>query len=94
MLCAPSNAAIDELVLRLSEETELNLIRLGRKEAVSSKVHHVTLEVIIDKKLSYLVSQLTDESKYQQEIQKRNKLRDKVKALENRRNNNSKVKKN
>ncbi|KAL6936769.1 hypothetical protein ACO0OL_001319 [Hanseniaspora opuntiae] len=93
LLCAPSNAAIDELVLRLSEETELNLIRLGRKEAVSSKVHHVTLEVIIDKKLSYLVSQLTDESKYQQEIQKRDKLRDKVKALENRRNNNSKVQK-
>ncbi|CAI8501126.1 unnamed protein product [Hanseniaspora opuntiae] len=91
LLCAPSNAAIDELVLRLSEETELNLIRLGRKEAVSSKVHHVTLEVIIDLKLSELVSQLFDESKYQQEIQKRDELRDKMEALENSQSDNSKA---
>ncbi|KAL6934015.1 uncharacterized protein HGUI_00789 [Hanseniaspora guilliermondii] len=91
LLCAPSNAAIDDLLLRLSVATDLKLVRIGRKEAISSKVYHLELEEIINKKLHDLVSELFDYNKYRQEIQKRNKLEDKLRLLKNDKhyNNNS-----
>ncbi|KAG5361939.1 Helicase SEN1 [Yarrowia sp. C11] len=59
LLCAPSNAAVDELVLRLSdgiysstgEKSEPKIIRIGRSEAVNSKVKKYVLEERVDELL-------------------------------------------
>lgn len=60
LVCAPSNAAVDELVMRLklgvttldgSLET-LSIVRLGRSEAINSGVKDVTLEELVNTKLS------------------------------------------
>ncbi|RDW28065.1 AAA domain-domain-containing protein [Yarrowia lipolytica] len=56
LLCAPSNAAVDELVLRLSDgiysssgqKSEPKIIRIGRSEAVNSKVKKYVLEERVD----------------------------------------------
>lgn len=59
LLCAPSNAAVDELVLRLSDgiysasgqKSEPKIIRIGRSEAVNSKVKKYVLEERVDELL-------------------------------------------
>lgn len=60
LICAPSNAAVDELVLRLKDGV-LNssgqlispkVVRLGRSDAVNSAVKECTLEELVDSKLS------------------------------------------
>lgn len=55
LLCAPSNAAIDELVARLKEGVLVhgkrvfpNLVRLGREDAVHPSVRDVTLESMLN----------------------------------------------
>jgi len=52
LLCAPSNAAIDELVIRIKNGVEIDgkrilprLVRLGRDEAVHPNVRDVTMEL-------------------------------------------------
>ncbi|CAH6718616.1 helicase Sen1p [[Candida] jaroonii] len=60
LICAPSNAAVDELVLRirggiLNSSGELvtpKVVRLGRSDAVNSAVKDCTLEELVDKHLS------------------------------------------
>lgn len=60
LICAPSNAAVDELVLRLrdgvinsaGEHMPLNVVRLGRSDAINVAVRDLTLEELVDKKLS------------------------------------------
>ncbi|OAA62492.1 hypothetical protein SPI_04032 [Niveomyces insectorum RCEF 264] len=55
LVCAPSNAAVDELVLRLKQgvkETtgatrKINVLRLGRSEAINTAVRDVTLEELV-----------------------------------------------
>lgn len=55
LVCAPSNAAVDELVLRLKQGVKttkgtfhkINVVRLGRSEAVNSMVQDVTLEKLV-----------------------------------------------
>ncbi|KXJ93970.1 SEN1 N terminal-domain-containing protein [Microdochium bolleyi] len=55
LVCAPSNAAVDELVLRLKQGVKttkgtfhkINVVRLGRSEAVNSLVQDVTLEKLV-----------------------------------------------
>jgi len=59
LICAPSNAAVDELVLRFKngiktlngEERKINIVRLGRGDAINAHVQDVTLEVLVNKKL-------------------------------------------
>lgn len=59
LICAPSNAAVDELVLRLKEGVmgsnkqiiKPGIVRLGRSDAINSNVREFTLEELIDKKL-------------------------------------------
>ena len=59
MVCAPSNAAVDELVMRLKKglkladgsSTKINVVRLGRSEAINSNVKDVTLEELVNAKL-------------------------------------------
>lgn len=60
LVCAPSNAAVDELVMRFKEGVKtLNgdlqkpaVVRLGRSDAISMKVRDVTLEELVNEKLN------------------------------------------
>jgi senataxin len=59
LVCAPSNAAVDELVMRFKngiktlngEERKLNIVRLGRGDAINANVQDVCLEELVSKKL-------------------------------------------
>jgi senataxin len=60
LVCAPSNAAVDELVMRFKEGVKtttgqvkkLNIVRLGRSDAINSNVTDVTLEKLVNARLS------------------------------------------
>jgi len=60
LVCAPSNAAVDELVMRFKNgvklqngKTEkLNIVRFGRSEAINAAVKDVTLEELVSARLS------------------------------------------
>ncbi|KAK1758566.1 SEN1 N terminal-domain-containing protein [Echria macrotheca] len=55
LVCAPSNAAVDELVIRLKAGVKtmngsfhrINVVRVGRSEAVNTAVKDVTLEELV-----------------------------------------------
>ncbi|EKD14583.1 uncharacterized protein L3040_000105 [Drepanopeziza brunnea f. sp. 'multigermtubi'] len=59
LICAPSNAAVDELVVRLKEgilplsgsRQKINVIRLGRSDAINTAVKDVMLDELVQKKL-------------------------------------------
>ena len=59
LICAPSNAAVDELVSRLKEGVKtlkgefykINVIRLGRSDAINSNVKDVTLDELVKAKM-------------------------------------------
>ena len=60
LVCAPSNAAVDELVMRFKEGIKtvdghfqkLSVIRLGRSDAINTNVRDVTLEELVNAKLN------------------------------------------
>ncbi|WEJ94805.1 DEAD-box type RNA helicase [Yamadazyma tenuis] len=60
LICAPSNAAVDELVLRLKEGVinssgkliSPSVVRLGRSDAVNSAVREFTLEELVERRLA------------------------------------------
>ena len=60
LVCAPSNAAVDELVMRFKEGVKLtdgstrplSVVRLGRSDAVNANVQDVTLDELVDKRLN------------------------------------------
>ncbi|RDA90651.1 hypothetical protein CP533_6815 [Ophiocordyceps camponoti-saundersi (nom. inval.)] len=59
LVCAPSNAAVDELVLRLKAGIKtkngrghaINVLRLGRSDAINAAVKDVTLDELVRKRL-------------------------------------------
>ncbi|KAM6480170.1 SEN1 N terminal-domain-containing protein [Trichoderma sp. SZMC 28011] len=59
LVCAPSNAAVDELVLRLKsgiktvngKTRNINVLRLGRSEAINAAVKDVTLDELVKARL-------------------------------------------
>ncbi|TVY93187.1 putative ATP-dependent helicase [Lachnellula willkommii] len=59
LICAPSNAAVDELVIRLKEgiqpldapRQKINVIRIGRSDAINSSVKDVMLDELVTRKL-------------------------------------------
>lgn len=59
LVCAPSNAAVDELVLRLKagiktingKTKPLNVLRLGRSDAINTAVKDVTLDELVRNRL-------------------------------------------
>ena len=59
LVCAPSNAAVDELVLRLKngvktckgQHMALNVLRLGRSEAMNAEVKDVSLDELVKRKM-------------------------------------------
>lgn len=60
LMCAPSNAAVDELVMRLKDGVrttngrleKLSVLRLGRSEAINANVLDVTLDEMVNARLS------------------------------------------
>ncbi|KAK4692336.1 senataxin, partial [Lecanoromycetidae sp. Uapishka_2] len=69
LVCAPSNAAVDELVMRFKEGIKtvngnfqkLSVIRLGRSDAINANVRDVTLEELVNAKLNLAVGKKTGE---------------------------------
>lgn len=65
LVCAPSNAAVDELVLRLKagikdtngQMHKINVLRLGRSDAVNQAVKDVTLDELVKEKMDALANQ-------------------------------------
>ena len=63
LVCAPSNAAVDELVMRFKqgittangENQKISVIRLGRSDAINANVMDVTLEELVNAKLNIAV---------------------------------------
>lgn len=59
LVCAPSNAAVDELVSRLKEgvkdlknnHRKINVLRLGRSDAINANVRDVTLDALTDARI-------------------------------------------
>jgi senataxin len=60
LVCAPSNAAVDELVMRFKNgiktldgrNEKLSVVRLGRSDAINANIKDVTLEELVNAKLS------------------------------------------
>ncbi|KAL5341512.1 SEN1 N terminal-domain-containing protein [Aspergillus crustosus] len=60
LVCAPSNAAVDELVMRFKDgiktlhgrSEKLSVIRLGRSDAINTNVLDVTLDELVNAKLN------------------------------------------
>ena len=60
LVCAPSNAAVDELVMRFKqgvkttngEHQQLSVIRLGKSDAINVNVMDVTLDELVNAKLN------------------------------------------
>ena len=60
LICAPSNAAVDELVMRFKQgiktadgqRRDLAVVRLGRSDAINTNVLDVTLEELVNAKLN------------------------------------------
>ncbi|TAQ88938.1 hypothetical protein B7494_g2735 [Chlorociboria aeruginascens] len=59
LICAPSNAAVDELVVRLKDGVQpfdgprqkINVIRIGRSDAINASVKDVILDELVRKRL-------------------------------------------
>ena len=88
LVCAPSNAAVDELVLRLMRGIKNSkgvifkprLVRLGRTDAINEQVKGITLEELVDSKLSS-VEKIDDNAIREQHrkcIMERDELREKL----------------
>jgi senataxin len=60
LVCAPSNAAVDELVMRMKDGVKtrhgrlekISVVRLGRSDAINAKVLDVTLDEMVNARIS------------------------------------------
>lgn len=72
LICAPSNAAVDEIVLRLKQGVKttsgsfhkISVLRLGRSDAVNAAVKDVTLDELVNARMNVEVKQNKDFSDY------------------------------
>ncbi|KAL1955583.1 hypothetical protein VTO42DRAFT_8386 [Malbranchea cinnamomea] len=69
LVCAPSNAAVDELVMRFKKGVKtlrgtaekISVIRLGRSDAINTNVLDVTLDELVNAKLTQTVRKNNEE---------------------------------
>ncbi|CDO92256.1 unnamed protein product [Kluyveromyces dobzhanskii CBS 2104] len=90
LICAPSNAAVDELVLRLREGVldytgnifQPEIVRIGRSDAVNESIKDLTLEEKVDRKLGGSDYDMVQDSalnqNFQEALRKRNVLQAKL----------------
>jgi senataxin len=97
LVCAPSNAAVDELVLRLKQgvigshgrRIEPSVVRLGRSEAINNSVKELTLEELADRAVAEVertaMEQPNKELREQQTqtVNRRNALRKELEGHDN-----------
>jgi senataxin len=87
LVCAPSNAAVDELVMRFKdgiktlggESCKLNIVRLGRGDAIKASVQDVTLEELVNKRLGVDSSNGNDREATQKLFQEHKQVSDQLK---------------
>ncbi|KAL6152769.1 DEAD-box type RNA helicase [Exserohilum turcicum] len=87
LVCAPSNAAVDELVMRFKdgiktlngESRNVNIVRLGRGDAIKASVQDVTLEELVNKRLGVNPSDGSDKEATQKLFQEHKKISDQLK---------------
>lgn len=87
LVCAPSNAAVDELVMRFKdgiktlngESRKLNIVRLGRGDAIKASVQDVTLEELVNKRLGVDSSNGNDREATQKLFQEHKQVSDQLK---------------
>lgn len=92
LVCAPSNAAVDEIVVRLRDgitdssgnKRKLNIIRLGRIDKVSEQVRDLTLDSLVVKELSASAEPADDllRRDHTALVIKRNTIREKLSVSE------------
>ncbi|KAL6943108.1 hypothetical protein ACO0RG_002093 [Hanseniaspora osmophila] len=84
LLCAPSNAAVDELILRLhegyvdeyGEEKKFKMARIGRSDAVNPKVKQYTLDDLVEQSVTKKYDFLDfNESEYHSLLSKRDSIK-------------------
>lgn len=88
LVCAPSNAAVDELVLRMKEgiktmngtHHKIKVLRLGRSEAINAAVRDVTLDELVKARMEKELNSgtVSDRDKMHQEA---SELKSKVNDL-------------
>jgi senataxin len=86
LVCAPSNAAVDELVMRFKdgirtvngELRNVNIVRLGRGDAIKASVQDVTLEELVNKRLGVDPSNGNDREATQKIFQEHKQVSDQL----------------
>jgi senataxin len=76
LICAPSNAAVDELVLRFKDgvrltsgqDKKINVVRLGRSEKINPQVLEVTLEELVSARLNKAAGNSENQRQKTQEL--------------------------
>lgn len=92
LICAPSNAAVDELVLRLRTGIIDNkgslfqpkLVRVGRSDAVNAAIKDLTLEELVEKRVADKNYEISNDPNLEKDfhaaINERRKLRERINA--------------
>lgn len=92
LICAPSNAAVDEIVLRLKSgifnrdggKFQPSIVRVGRSDAVNAAIRDLTLEELVDKQVSQKNYEFSSnpelEKKFSSSVAQRRELRAKLDA--------------
>ncbi|CCG25545.1 Sen1 helicase [Candida orthopsilosis Co 90-125] len=88
LICAPSNAAVDELVVRLrngvknskGEHMPLKVVRLGRSDAINPAVKDLTLEELVDKELQTKQVEVVTDPNLRSELNKMTQERDRLRS--------------
>ncbi|KAB5560107.1 SEN1 N terminal-domain-containing protein [Coniochaeta sp. 2T2.1] len=89
LICAPSNAAVDEIVLRLKAGVKttsgafhkIKVLRLGRSDAVNAAVKDVTLDELVNERMNVEVKQNKDFSDYDKMHKQAGELKQKLVEL-------------
>ncbi|KAH8886827.1 RNA helicase-like protein [Thozetella sp. PMI_491] len=89
LVCAPSNAAVDELVLRLKAGIKtlngtthkISVLRLGRSDAINAAVRDVTLDELVKARLEADAKENGNVSSRDQMFQEANEIKAKITEL-------------
>lgn len=94
LVCAPSNAAVDELVMRLKEGVKtkggrhfpLNVVRIGRSDAINTQVLDVTMDELVAKRLGGSADDPTARAKTQELFKQHESISAELRSLYERQN--------
>ena len=97
LVCAPSNAAVDELVTRLmhgvktynGEARQISVIRLGKSDKINPKVLEVTLEELVSRKMNGAVEKPNEDDDVNKVMMEHKAVCEKFNALKDRLSANS-----